>query len=345
MTEFVIVGVCILINGLLAASEMAFVTVRKSQLREAAKGGVRRADYLLKMRDNPERTLSIVQIGITLVGAIAAAVGGAGAEEFLSPILEQRFNIGETAAEALSIAAVVIPITYLSVVFGELIPKTIALRNAYHVAIFTSYPLSFLDRLLSPIVSALEWSTRKFLSPFYKRKETKTPEVETNIELDSLAPLQRQYVLNVVELGKKTLNSIYTPWKNVTSVKISQSLEEVEHVFLTSGHTRLPVFRNQDAIGIINSRELMAFKQTEKTNWTEIIRPAVNLQSRTPLLQALRVIQEKKGHMIFILSEYNQIGMVTLEDILEEVVGEIYDEDDDGTIKRILSMAPKRKFG
>jgi putative hemolysin len=134
MIELAVIAACLLLNGILAGVEMAFVTIGRPRLRELARSGNRDAQSILKLRENPERTLSILQIGITLVGAIAAAVGGAGAEELLDPILMQRFAVTEETAEIIGIILVVLPITYLSVVVGELVPKALALRNPQKIS-------------------------------------------------------------------------------------------------------------------------------------------------------------------------------------------------------------------
>ena len=130
MSEIIAMFVCIGLNGVLALTEMAFVSVGKNRLRELAREGNRDAQRLVTLRDNPERTLSILQIGITLLGAVAAATGGVSIEEALSPYLESTLGLGESGAEVLGIILIVLPLTYLSVVAGELVPKTLALRNA-----------------------------------------------------------------------------------------------------------------------------------------------------------------------------------------------------------------------
>ena len=122
MFEIAVIATCLLVNALLAGVEIGFVSVSKPQLRYLARGGSAEARRILALRDNPERTLSVIQIGITLVSAVAAAVGGAGATESMTPLLQRRFGLSETLAEAISIVFVVIPITYPSVVFGELVP-------------------------------------------------------------------------------------------------------------------------------------------------------------------------------------------------------------------------------
>jgi putative hemolysin len=146
---------------------MAFVSIPRSELRGLAKAGNLSAKRLLSLRENPERTLSIIQIGITLVGAIASAVGGAGASEILEPYFKASIGFQERVAEILSVVVVVLPITYFSVVIGELVPKTLALRNPAKIVLAGAKAFLVADRILSPFITALEWSTKKFLKFFF----------------------------------------------------------------------------------------------------------------------------------------------------------------------------------
>jgi putative hemolysin len=173
MTEIVVVFICLLLNALFAGYEMAFVSVPRSELRGLARAGNKEAKSLLSLRENPERTLSVIQVGITLVGAVAAAVGGSGAGEFIEPYFVKKFDLSEGVAEGLSVALVVIPITYLSVVVGELVPKTLALRNPAKIVLSGAMALFLADRILSPIISLLEWSTKKILKIFSESQRSR----------------------------------------------------------------------------------------------------------------------------------------------------------------------------
>ena len=156
MFQIAVIVICLLINAILSCVEMAFVTVSKPHLRKLAARGDKLAQKVLALRSNPERILSVLQIGITLVGAISAAVGGAGAEETLSPIYQQMFNVSEHVAESLAIVSIVLPLTYLSVVIGELVPKTLALRFPMKFAKLGSFFLAALDKFFSPVVFIFE---------------------------------------------------------------------------------------------------------------------------------------------------------------------------------------------
>ena len=342
--EWFVVFVCLLLNGLLAAAEIAFVTLTRAQLREVAKSGKKSALTLLELRENPERTLSVMQIGISLVAALAAAVGGSEAQETIAPYFERRFLIDESYADALAVVVVVVPITILSVIFGELVPKTLALRNPLKIALFSARWLMALDKIFLPFVDVMEWTTKKILSVFFPRSKAAPPAPET-VELDQLSSQARQYILNLVGIEKKRVREVMLPWTQVDHVYFSQSIEEIEVVALRSGHTRLPVIAEGQVFGIINTKELLALVKSGADKWVQIVRPVSRLQESDNLLKALRQMQEKRSHLSAVFAGTSLVGIVTMEDILEEVIGEIYDEDDDGALRRILSTVGRIRGG
>jgi putative hemolysin len=347
MSEVAIVGFCLLLNALIAGAEMAFVAVSRPSLRELVRQGHKKAEVLLRLRERPERTLAVMQIGITLVAALAAAVGGAGAEEQLSPIVE-KLGVNENTADTIAIGLVVIPLTYLTVVIGELVPKTLALKHSLGFALAIAPSLSFFDRLLGPLVTIFEWSTRGLLNLFrFARGGQAAGRGEESqqgtVELGLLSSQHRQYVMNLVDLERKRVRDIYLPWKHVIKADVRMSAQEVQTILLDSGHTRVPVLDGETLVGILNAKEFFALHASGAEHWLSLIRPAIELQDTLPLLSGLRALQEKRVHMGIVYSNHTRLGIVTLEDILEEVVGEIYDEDDDGALKSILTSSPKTK--
>ncbi|MEW6057102.1 MAG: CNNM domain-containing protein [Bdellovibrionota bacterium] len=338
MEEIIVIIVCLLLNALLAGAEMAFVTIPKPRLRDLSRNKNIDAQRILKLRENPERTLSVIQIGITLVGALAAAVGGAGAEESISPILQARFDLQENTAEFLSIVLIVIPLTYFSVVIGELVPKTLALRNPVGIALKSARWLTLFERIFAPVISSLEWSTKTFLKVFFKRAKIDPQLTQPDtVELDQLSQQARQYVINLVNVEKKRVKDVSLAWEQVTAVNGEQSVLEVEKVIITSGHTRLPVLSEGKLAGIINTKEFMSLRAAGREDWTSIVRSVVQVREGDPLLKALRMMQEKRSHLSIVYAGNNLAGIVTMEDILEEIIGDILDEDDDGALRRILS--------
>jgi len=350
MIEIFIVFICLIVNAFLAGSEAAFIAVSKPTLRELVKRGDQKARQLLLLRENPERTLSVIQVGITFVGAFAAAISGVGAEEVISPWIMTTFQLNEFIAEILSLFIVVIPLTYISVVIGELVPKTLALRRPLFIASIAAPWLQKISVLISPLITLFEWSTKKILNSFPQKHVMSEEHQESpSVELNVLSAPNRQYVFNILKIENTTLKEILVSWSEVIYVEDHQIQEQIENAIISSGHTRLPVVRNNEVIGILNAREFLAFQKTGQTNWQSLLRPAYNINVNVPILSALRLMQEKRIHMAIVYNNKNKVGIVTMEAIFEEIVGDIYDEEDDGALKRILNSAsfkgkPSSKF-
>lgn len=345
MIEFTVIIICLFINAILAASETAFIAVSRPALRELIRQGNEKAKILNSLRENPERTLSVIQVGITFVGALAAAVGGAGAEETISPWLVAFFEINESFAEIIAMLVVVTILTYVSVVLGELVPKTFALRRPLFLAFKTSPWLHLISRFIDPIVNVLEWSTKKIVNLFPAEHmiHEESLHQESSIELNVLSAPNRQYVLNIFKIEKTTVKEVLVSWSEVTYIDDNQTQEQIENIIISSAHTRLPVVKNNEVIGIINAKEFLAFQKTGKTNWLSLIRPPVRIPSNMPMLSALQVMQDKRSHIAIVYTENTKVGIVTMEAIFEEIIGDIYDEEDDGTLKRILNSIHFKK--
>ena len=298
MEELAVIFLCLILNAFFAAYEMAFVSIPKTELRALAKTGSRSARTLLELRENPERTLSVIQIGITFVGAIGAAVGGAGAAEFLVPYFMREFSMREITAEALSVFLVVLPLTYLNVVVGELVPKSLALRSPKKILFAGAKALFFADRVLAPLVSLLEYSTKSILNVFFSRHRREDGVQDAAVEIGSLSPVHRTFVMNMVNIENKKVRDIYVPWERVVSVKESDTSDDVVQVALGSGHTRLPVVAEDGRlIGILHTKEFMSLRETGEKDWRGIVRPALTVTLNDSALGGLRLMQEKRSQM------------------------------------------------
>lgn len=343
MIEAAIILVCLVLNAFLAAFEMAFVALTRSRLKEAAKTGNPTAIKLANLRQNPERTLSAIQVGITLVGAMAAAVGGAQAYERLSPQLVESLHVKTFTANALAVIIVIVPLTMVNVIFSELIPKTLALRSPMRIALAATRWLLLLDRIFLPLVNFLEWTTKRVLHGFFPRTRIDESAVSIDtVELDQLSVQARQYVLNLVAIEKKRVREVALPWAQVDYAKSGDTVADVEVMVLRSGHTRVPVMRDGQIVGIVNTKELLALIKSGDQDWDKIIRPISKVQAGDTLLKALRQMQEKRSHLSAVFDGNTLTAIVTMEDIIEEIIGEVYDEDDDGALKRILSARVRR---
>jgi putative hemolysin len=345
MMEIFVIIVCLILNAILAGSETAFIAASRPSLKELAKKGDESAKLLLLLRENPERTLSVIQIGITFVGILAAALGGAGAEEVIVPWMASRFGISETLAEILSILIVVVPLTYVSVVIGELVPKSIALRRPLFLASKAAPWLHAISHSLDPIVTAFEQSTKAIVNLFPKAQSTReeTPQSEISAEIGILSPKNKQYVINLLKIETTTVEKVMIEWTEVAYVESNQPIEQIEILIISSGHTRLPVVKDGEVIGIINTKEFSAFQKTGRLDWLSILRPALKISDTTFMLSALQLMQERRAHMAIVYRGSTKIGIVTMESIFEEIIGDIYDEDDDGTLKRILDSLHFKK--
>ena len=338
MVELAVISICILFNALLSSIEMAFVSVSKSELKSLSKGNSHAA-RLLKLREHPERTLSVLQIGITIVGALSAAIGGVGAEEKLSPYFEST-GMSEHWAEIVSLVIVVLPLTYLNVVIGELVPKSLALRHPMKISLAAANGLIVAEAVLSPFVKMLEVSTQFFLKIIIPSSKAKahTEEDPQSVSIANLSNAHQQYVINLVHIETKKIRDILVPWEQVNTLDLKYNLNEVLSLVMKSGHTRLPVYAETEIVGILHSKEFITFISSGDENWKKIIRPIIRIRPTEGILRTLRFMQEKKTHMALVENNSEIIGIVTLEDIIEEIVGDIYDEDDDGMLRKVLSQ-------
>ncbi|GAB4231103.1 MAG: hemolysin family protein [Chlamydiales bacterium] len=343
MWTILIIVTCILLNAAFAGVEIAFVSVNKALIKSYANRGDEKAKNLLDLKERPERTLSTIQIGITLLGALSAAVGGTAAGLEIVPLLKEHLNISATFAESLAILLVVVPITYLSVVIGEIVPKSLAIRKPYYIASRGAFPLIIFSNILHPFVRICEISTKKVLDwlPFKGAEFEKGRESEYEKILSGYRDLSqkgREYMINLFEIQETKLGEILLDWNQVDYLNKEQSIEEVEEKIIASGHTRMPVIEDDKVIGMINSKEILALTKKGDKNWTQLIHDPILFNSDDSPIPSLNTMQRKRMHMGIVVNENRSpLGIVTIEDIVEEILGEIYDEDDQGSLRRILN--------
>jgi putative hemolysin len=342
MLELIIILICLALNAILAASEIAFVSINKKILRQLSRTFPKRTQYLVKLHDQPERTLSVIQLGITLMGLIAGAVGGAGVEESVRPWIQGKLNVDPTSAELISILLLVLPLTALTVVFGELVPKAVALRMPFNIASATSRWLIIMDKIFYPVISAFEWATKSLASwlgiMLGKQRGTAMAPAATAGE-EQITKHQEQYILNLINIETKSIQDIYCPWEDIIVVEQDDGAEAVLEIAIESGHTRLPVCQKGKVVGLINTKEIMAFASQGAKDWTLLLRPILRVRGEDSLIRVLKMMQEKRSHLAVVEGgEGNAIGIVTLEDIFEEIVGDIADEDDERVVERLLAQ-------
>lgn len=320
-----------MLNAMLSCIEMAFITVSKAHIKRLSEAGHRAAKRVLLLKSNPERTLSVLQIGITLVGAISAAISGITADEHLSPYFMSTLGFSEENANYLSIAVIALPLTYLSVVVGELVPKSIALRFPLRIALAGGYFLIFLEKIFRPFVYMLETST-KFLTRyiFAKFKPESAINSTGDVDLANLTDDHKQYIFNLLNVDKRSVKDVMVPWDEVTKLYINDHQHEVLNKIKMARHTRMPVLdENDEVVGLLHAKEFVSESEISKLDWKQLIRSVPTLSPKESILSALKKLQNKKSHLALIKDGKTVTGIVTMEDIFEEVVGDIYDEADD----------------
>jgi putative hemolysin len=337
MLEILVVVLCLILNSFFAAFEMAFVTVNKEDLLGDEEKN-QKAKEILKLKKNPERTLSVIQIGITLIGAVSAAVGGNGAVESFSPYLEKTFDVSETAAEAISVTAVILPLTYLSVVFGELIPKTIALNNPKPILFYGIRFLNILDTLFSPLITFLEVSTAFVLKKLGLSNDQEEETEAGSLNINYLPMFHQKFVFNLVDLHGKKAREIMRPWSEVLKFNFADEDSKVEMVLRASSHTRFPVVDGDVMVGILHAKDFNSEKRKPGEPWQNLIRPVQTFSPTDKVLAIFKRLQVKRQHLAVIVEKETFLGIITIEDIIEEVVGDIYDEvEDSKTLKMFLT--------
>ena len=278
--EIVFIALCLFLNGLFASYEMAFVSLSKADLRGLSKQDSPRAHTLLKLRENPERTLSILQVGITLVGALSAAVGGAGASDTLEPFIRSQWNLGAAWANFIAITLVVVPLTFLNVVMGELVPKSLALRKPVGLALAGAPWVAKMETFFAPLVGVLEGSTRLILAVFFHRHTQEGAPQERLVDIESLAHHHQQAILNLAHIETKKVKDIYIKWSEVNYIKTADSMGDVVLMIFASGHTRLPVVDTVTGHirGILHTKEALGLRETGNPKWQMLIRPLLSVQ-------------------------------------------------------------------
>ena len=335
MITVLIVFACLFLNAILSCAEMAFVTIDDKLLRKKVLAGDKNAMYIEQMGNSPERILSVVQIGITLVGAISGAVSGAGAEEVLGPKFMQWFGVNEQVAATFAITLVVAPLTILSVVIGELVPKSLAIRFALPIILRLAPALKVAEKILGPLVNPMEKATDFIMEILIRStpKAEESPEGE-ELSLKGLRHEYKQYFHNLLDLDSRNVGSIMVPWEKVDRLSSTADPEEVSALIMSTRRTRIPVLDANEVYGYLHSKEFVNLSQSGVgDNWLSFVRPIQALTSETKVLDALRIMQKKKAHFCIVGTLEHPLGIITLEDILEEVFGDFIDEDEDGKVK------------
>lgn len=339
-TDFFIILALMLANGLFAGAEIALLSVRKTRLAELQRKGDKRALAVQALRAEPERFLATVQVGITLISTAAAAFGGAALGDALEPILVD-LGVG-TYAGPLAIGTVVVGIAFLSVVFGELVPKSLALRYSDIYALWIGRPLLGLAKLARPIVWVLTASSNLVLRFFgdrttFSESRLSRDELQQLVEEAAVAgsvdPRVSEIASRALEFGEVTVAELMVPRTRVVALARSTPSLEVQRVLLEEGHSRMPVFADSPdrLIGYVMARDVVALTlEHGLVRFDDIIRPLTPVHETTRAVEVLRDMQRRRLQMSAVVDDDGMsVGIITIEDLVEDLVGDIFSEDEE----------------
>ncbi|GIK40836.1 MAG: hypothetical protein BroJett011_46690 [Chloroflexota bacterium] len=338
--ETIIIFVLIVANGFFAASEIAVVSSRKGRLEQQAQAGQRGAAVALELADNPNRFLSTVQVGITLISTFAAAFGGASLAEVLETALADVPALAPYAA-TIALGIVVLGITYLSLIVGELVPKRLALQNAEAVASFVAPVMRFLARLASPIISFLTFSTEWVLRLLGRHNVPESPITEADIIAlvregtsgGSVEETEEDLITGVFTFTDRIVRSLMTPRMQIVGIEVDTPLPDLLQIVTQSSYSRFPVYEDtlDHVIGVLYVKDLLrVWGISESVDLHALIHPPFYLIESQRAVVAFQQLQRSHNTMAIVLDEYGQVaGLITLEDMLEELVGDITDVQDE----------------
>ena len=337
-----VIFVLVLLNGFFSISEMAIISARRSIIDKLAKEGNESARIVSRMKDAPERFLATVQVGLTVVSTLASVMGGVAAIEFLKPLfMAIPVGVVREASEVLAIGSVVVIISYAILVAGELVPKTLALRYAERIACFSAKPLDSLSRISGLFVRVLTSSTTLVLTALgIKEKEAHVfaPREEIKYFIKEgtakgfIEETEAALLHGVFEFADTTVKQVMVPRPKFSAIDINYASSGVLKFIAESGFSRYPVYRENinNIVGVLFNKDV--FKTLEEGRpivLAELIRPPYFVPNSIMISRLLRELQRRKVHMAIVVDEHGEVdGLVTIEDILEEIVGEIEDEFD-----------------
>jgi putative hemolysin len=340
--EVAFVGILILCNGFFAAAEIAMISARRSRVLQLAGTGDVRARHVLSLQDDPDRFLATVQVGVTFVGTLASAVGGAAAIRALSPLIREiPVPLLRTIAEPAALAIVVVAITYTTLILGELVPKSLALRHAVGLALSVSGPLDRLASVGAPLVRLLTASTRYVLRilgqkevverTFISEEEVKHM-VQQGRAQGVFDQTEQELIHSVFEFTEASVKDVMIPRPRIQAIDINMPVDEALAHIVETGKSRYPVYRNSldDVQGILYDKDLFRLLAEKKPiALAQVVRPAFFTPETTRVSRLLKSMQRRRMPMALVVDEYGGLeGLVTIEDLIEEIVGEIEDETD-----------------
>jgi putative hemolysin len=339
--EIIVIGVLIAINAVFVAAEIALVTVRRSRIRQLSDEGDVRAQRVGRMTERPGRMLATIQIGITFIGFLAAAFAGASIAGQLAAWLRDIGPLA-TSADILALLIVTLVVSLVTIVFGELVPKTLGLAHAERYALMLARPMELLGVVLAPVVWFLTTVTHaitRLLRVPDAPEDSITAEelrilVERGGEQGTIEADEEQMIGGVLELGERRVHEVMVARVDIVALAVDDALGEIVETIVSEGHSRIPVYDGNidNIVGMLYAKDLLPYLVGEDRP------PSIRRLVRTPLFvpesmlvdDLLHSLQRRRVHIAIVLDEHGgTAGLITIEDLIEEIVGEIQDEYDE----------------
>jgi putative hemolysin len=341
LSDIVLIIVFVLLNGFFAAAEIAVVTIRRTRIKQLIDEGKKNALILKRLREEPDRFLATIQIGVTLAVTLASAIGGAVAVKILKPVIKNiPISFISLSSDAISIGIVATIITYFTIVFGELIPKSIALSYPETVGLKIAPLIHRFSRLATIFVQILTVSTNILLKPFGKKafrqrgyisEEEIKLLIEEGRERGIFEAEEKKLIHSVFEFTDMSAKEVMVPPPQMVTIRLSMTVEDIKNTILEEQFSRYPVVGKDinDIRGILYAKDFQNALSKGVVDIRKIIKPPFFIPETMKISNLLREMQKKRIHMALVIDEYGGVsGLVTMEDLLEEIVGEIRDEYD-----------------
>jgi putative hemolysin len=339
--QILLLIVLTILEGFFVAAEIALVSVRRSRIDQLVEEDNPSARRVRRLLDDPGRFLAVTQLALTFTGFLASAYAAVSLADGLRDVLVQA-GVGIDVASVVALLIVTTILALFTIVFGELVPKTLALAHPERWALVLGRPIDFLARILGPIVAALTGITRwvaGLLGVQLNSEAAITAEelrliVERGGEQGVLEAEEEQMINAVIELGERRVHEVMVPRVSIAALSVKATLQEAIDVIIADGHSRIPVYEESidEIVGILYAKDLLPYLKPdagERPGLRKLLRPPVLVPESMTIDDLLHELQRRKVHIAIVLDEYGgTAGLVTIEDLLEEIVGEIQDEYD-----------------
>ncbi|MCI9286968.1 MAG: HlyC/CorC family transporter [Clostridia bacterium] len=342
ISQIIVLIILIFLNAFFAASEIAFISLNDAKVSKQAKSGDKKAKQVLKMLENPSRFLATIQIGITLAGFLSSAFASDAFASRLAPILNDLIPAISIAVwQSISIIIITIILSFFTLVFGELVPKRLAMKNYEKIAFATIGIIRAIYILTIPFVKLLTVCTNlvsKLFGVSEKDEEVVTEEeikmmIDEGEEKGSIEQNERELINNVFEFNDITVSEIMTHRTDIFALNIDMNVSELIEELEEYTYSRIPVYEDtiDEIKGILYLKDLLKYVKTKRNiKLKSIIRPAYFVARSKPIDELFKELQKNNNQMAIVLDEYGgTAGLITMEDILEELVGDIFDEYDE----------------